>query len=84
MQKNKSFVKCELKFIIFLMLGITLLNVVGMLFQYTFISIVISAIMFCLYMPYFIFGIIKYTILKKDYTCVDIRRRVASWLSSLI
>ena len=84
MEKEKSFVKCELKFIIFLILGISLLNIVGILFQYTFISIVISAIIFCFYIPYFIFGMIKYTIFKKDYECIDIRKRVASWLSSLI
>jgi|GEM_PF-5180359 len=84
MEEDKGFVKCELKFILLLTLGITLLNIVGMLFQYTFISIVISVIMFCFYIPYFIFGIIKYTIFKKEYKCVDIRKRVASWLSSLI
>ncbi len=77
MEKEKSFVKCELKFIIFLILGISLLNIVGILFQYTFISIVISVIIFCFYMTYFIFGIIKYTIFKKDYECIDIRKRVA-------
>ena len=55
MEKEKSFVKCELKFIIFLILGISLLNIVGILFQYTFISIVISVIIFCFYMTYFIF-----------------------------
>ena len=53
MEKEKSFVKCELKFIIFLILGISLLNIVGILFQYTFISIVISVIIFCFYMTYF-------------------------------
>ena len=84
MEEDKSFVKCELNFIFYLIVGIILLNMVGMLFQYTFISIVISLIMFCLYIPYFIFGIIKYTMFKKDFKCVDIRRRVASWLSSLI
>lgn len=84
MREDKNFVKCELKFIPFLIVGIILLNVMGILFQYTFISIAISVIIFCFYMTYFIFGIIKYTILKKDYKCVDIKKRVASWLSSLI
>jgi ABC-type uncharacterized transport system permease subunit len=84
MEENKGFVKCELKFILLLILGISLLNIVGILFQYTFISIVISAIMFCFYILYFIFGIVKYSIFKKDYECVDIRKRVNSWLSSLI
>jgi hypothetical protein len=84
MEENKSFIKCELKFILLLILGIGLLNIVGMLFQYTFISIVITAILFCFYVIYFIFGIIKYSIFKKDYQCVDIRKRVNSWLSSLI
>ena len=77
MEKEKSFVKCELKFIIFLILGISLLNIVGILFQYTFISIVISGIVFCFYMTYFTFGIIRYTIFKIDYECIDIRKRVA-------
>jgi ABC-type uncharacterized transport system permease subunit len=84
MEENKSFIKCELKFILLLILGIGLLTIVGMLFQYTFISIVITAILFCFYVIYFIFGIIKYSIFKKDYQCVDIRKRVNSWLSSLI
>lgn len=84
MEKDKSFIKCELKFILLLILGISLLNIIGMLFQYTFISIVLTLIMFCFYMIFLIFGIIKYSIFKKDYECVDIRKRVNSWLSSLI
>lgn len=84
MNEDKTFVKCELKFILLLTLGIILLNIVGMLFQYNFISIVISLIIFCFYISYFIFGIIKYTIFKKEYKCMDIKKRVASWLSSLI
>ncbi|RXJ83934.1 hypothetical protein CRU90_07620 [Arcobacter cloacae] len=52
MNEDKTFVKCELKFILLLTLGITLLNIVGMLFQYNFISIVISLIIFCFYISY--------------------------------
>lgn len=76
MNEDKTFVKCELKFILLLTLGITLLNIVGMLFQYNFISIVISLIIFCFYISYFIFGIIKYTIFKKEYKCMDIKKEL--------
>jgi len=79
-----TFIKCESKFILFLILGIILLNIVGMLFQYTFISIIITLIMSCLYGLYFLFGVVKYILLKKEYICLDIKKRVANWLSSLI
>ncbi len=89
MNEKNGFIKCEIKFILFLIIGIVLLNILGLLFQYIFnsallISIGMSAIIFIVYFLYFVFGVIKFTILKKDYECLDIRKRVASWLSSLI
>ena len=89
MNKENGFIKCEIKFMVFLIIGIVLLNILGLLFQYIFnsallISIGMSAIIFIMYFLYFVFGVIKFTILKKDYECLDIRKRVASWLSSLI
>lgn len=89
MNEKNGFIKCEIKFMVFLIIGIVLLNILGLLFQYIFnsallISIGMSAIIFIVYFLYFVFGIIKYMIFKKDYECVDIRKRVASWLSSLV
>jgi hypothetical protein len=84
-----SFIKCESKFIIFLLIGLILLNGLGFIFQYLFnsallISIGMSIIIFIMYFLYFIFGIIKFIILKKEFKCMDINRRLASWLSSLV
>lgn len=89
MNKKNGFIKCEIKFMVFLIIGIVLLNILGLLFQYIFnsavlISIGMSAIIFIVYFLYFVFGVIKFIILKKDYKCLDIRKRVASWFSSLI
>lgn len=89
MIKEKNFLNCESKFILFLILGIVILNILGLIFQYLFnialfISIGMSVIVLMAYILYFVFGIIKYVIFEKDYDCIDIRRRVASWLSSLV
>lgn len=89
MKENQGFIKCELKFFSFLVAGMILLNIIGMLFQYVFdtallISIGMSVIVFVFYILYFIFGMFKYVVFKKNYECIDTRKRVAGWLSSLI
>lgn len=89
MNEKKSFIKCESKFIILLLIGIVLLNISGFIFQDIFnsallISISMSGIVFIAHFIYFIYGVIKFTILKKEYECLDIKKRVTSWLSSLI
>lgn len=86
---NTSFIKCEGKFIIYLLIGLILLNVLGFIFQYLFnsallISIGMSIIVLMVYFIYFLFGIVKFILLKKEFKCMDINRRVASWLSSLV
>lgn len=86
---NTSFIKCEGKFIIYLLIGLILLNALGFIFQYLFnsallISIAMSIIALMVYFIYFLFGIVKFILLKKEFKCIDINKRVASWLSSLV
>lgn len=86
---EKSFIKCEFKFFVFLLLGIILLNILGVVLQNIFnttllISISISLIALLMYFIYFIYTVIKIVIFKSNYECLNIKQRISSWLSSLI
>ena len=83
------FFKCELKFFLFLIIGLILLNTIGVLLQNIFnvsllVSIGISVVALLLYLTYFIYGIIKVVIFRANYECLDVKQRISSWLSSLI
>jgi hypothetical protein len=90
-EKNRAieFFKCEFKFAFWLMMGLLMLNFLGfilkVLFEQSFIfSVVISILIFCLYLFVFIFFFIKVVLFNHEYKCLNIKRRVASWLSSLV
>ncbi len=85
----RKFLQCELKFIFWLISGLIILNAMSILLHIVFhtdyfISIIISVIVFGIYLIYFIYQIIKLSLFKIDYKCMNIQQRVNSWLSSLI
>jgi hypothetical protein len=84
-----KFLKCEVKFLGALIAGLFVLNIVNFVLEKIVglpfsISIVLSAIVLGLYSLYFVYGFIKYVLIKSEFQCVDIKQRLASWLSSLV
>ncbi len=86
--QNKTFLQCELVFFFYLIIGLILLNIIGLVFQNIFntallISISTSVFVVALYILYFLYGFVKFYILKNEFTCKNFKERLASWLSSL-
>ncbi len=89
MIKKETFFRCELKLFIFLFIGIVILNILGLILQNLFntallISISLTIFVFLIYIVYFVFMMFKIYVFKYDFECKDIRKRLASWFSSLI
>ena len=86
---DNNFFRCEFKFFKYLFLGLLLLNMIAIVFQYLFnvglfISMIISVIIIFIYIFYFIYLFIKVKVFNKKYNCQDIKQRLSSWLSSSI
>ena len=78
---DNNFFRCEFKFFKYLFLGLFLLNMIAIVFQYLFnvglfISMIISVIIIFIYKVYFINLCIKDKVINRKYNCQEIRHRV--------
>ncbi len=86
----RSFLKCELQFICWLLVGLVILNsfIYGIAkllsFQSYFIWVFEGSILaLALYFCYFIYQFLKVLIFGYTSECKNLMQRIASWLSSL-
>lgn len=87
----KSFFKCELKFIFWLVIGLIILNcfvyIVTKLIAFSDYFIWIfegSILVLILYSFYFFYQFFKTLIFKNTSECKNLKQRIASWLSSMV
>ena len=87
--KNDNFFRCEFRFLLYLICGLVLLNIVALVLHDSFnfglvISMVIGAIAVILYLIYFFYLLIKVKVFDGKYECQDVKQRLSGWFSSLI
>jgi hypothetical protein len=83
--KMLNFIKCELKFFGWLIIGLIVMTIISSilktLFNYDYhINIIIGILIIGLNIIYVIFKFIKLIIFNTEYECKDLRERIGAWL----